>query len=87
METSFNRIYSEFTFHFASAYQRIVQFYLWCMSRAGNYKLRLSLNGYKQDVICRSSCGDMAAHGVPVSDASHHDGLLDFSHLRSQMDD
>lgn len=35
METSISRMYSEFTGHFAGAYQRILQFYLWCMSRAG----------------------------------------------------
>lgn len=35
MEMSISRIYSEFTFHFTSVYQRTVQFYSWCMSRAG----------------------------------------------------
>uniref|UniRef100_A0A0P4XV02 Elongation of very long chain fatty acids protein n=1 Tax=Daphnia magna TaxID=35525 RepID=A0A0P4XV02_9CRUS len=34
METSISRVYSEFSFHFVSVYQRLVQFYGWCMSRA-----------------------------------------------------
>jgi len=34
MEKSINRIYSEFTYHFDDVYQRSVQFYVWCLSRA-----------------------------------------------------
>lgn len=34
MEKSINRIYSEFSYHFDDVYQRSVQFYVWCLSRA-----------------------------------------------------
>ena len=37
MEKSINRIYSEFTYHFDDVYQRSVQFYVWCLSRAGMF--------------------------------------------------
>jgi len=34
MEKSINKIYSEFSYHFDDVYQRSVQFYVWCLSRA-----------------------------------------------------
>merc|ERR1712071_734010 len=34
MEKSISKIYSEFAFHFDQVYQRSVQFYVWCLSRA-----------------------------------------------------
>jgi hypothetical protein len=36
-------VYSEVTFHCSGVWQRAVQFYLWCMSRAGELLLSFLL--------------------------------------------
>lgn len=84
-------MYSEFTFHFTGAYQRAVQFYWWCMSRAGKRFVLLTVYQVpcymrKTVVTSRPSRGSMAAHGVAGTDAAHHADLLDDRFLRPQMD-
>ena len=52
METSISKIYSEFSFHFADIYQRFVQFYLWCLSRAGMYIVLYSTLEFTFSLYC-----------------------------------
>ena len=97
MEMSISRIYSEFTFHFASVYQRSVQFYSWCMSRAGklffiviiisNKKARLAFVyvWFEMWFCSRSEGGQMAADGVALADAGHRRILPHHHFLRTSV--
>ena len=38
METSIDKMYSEFAFHFSDMYYRATKYYQWCLSRAGKVK-------------------------------------------------